>query len=63
MNEEIKVKRRTNSIDRTGEKHITNEGFLIEIIECVNSKNITVRFEDGEIVKVNRRIKSSSNYR
>lgn len=51
MNEEIKVKRRTNSIDRTGEKHITNEGFLIEIIECVNSKNITVRFEDGEIVK------------
>ena len=51
MKEDIKVKKRTNFIDRTGEKHITNEGFLIEIIECINSKNITVRFEDGEVVK------------
>lgn len=38
-------------IDRTGEKWVTNEGYTIEIIEYFNSKNCTIQFEDGTIIK------------
>ena len=33
-------------VDRTGEKYVTNEGYTIEIIECVSAKNCTVLFKD-----------------
>lgn len=35
--------------NRVGEKYITNDGFEIEIIEYFNSRNCTVKFEDGDI--------------
>ncbi len=35
--------------DKVGEKHITNEGYEIEIIEYFNSNNCTIQFEDGNI--------------
>jgi len=38
-------------IDRTGEKHITNEGYEIEIIECFGRQNCTIRFECGFVLK------------
>lgn len=37
--------------NRAGEKHITNEGYAIEIIESFNAKNCTIRFESGVIIK------------
>lgn len=37
--------------NRIGEKHITNEGYNIEIIEYFNNKNITVEFLDGTTLK------------
>lgn len=36
-------------IDRVGEKHITNKGFLVEIVEYFNNKNCTLKFEDGTL--------------
>jgi hypothetical protein len=42
---------RTSSKNRTGEKHTTNEGYLITIIEHINVKNCTIQFEDGTIIK------------
>jgi len=33
-------------LNRVGEKLITNQGYEIEIINCVNSKEITVQFSD-----------------
>ncbi len=38
-------------IDRTGEKHITKEGYEIEIIECFGTKDCTIQFENGFIIK------------
>jgi hypothetical protein len=38
-------------INRVGEKHITNEGYTIEIIEYFNRANCTIKFEDNNIVK------------
>ncbi len=35
--------------DRVGEKHITNEGYEVEIIEYFNNINSTIQFEDGTI--------------
>ena len=35
--------------DRVGEKHITNEGYQIEIIEYFNANNCTLKFNDGTI--------------
>ena len=40
-----------NYINRVGEKHTTNQGYLIEITECFKSANCTVLFEDGLIIK------------
>lgn len=37
-------------INRVGEKHLTNEGYTIEIIEYFRKDNCTVRFEDGTII-------------
>lgn len=37
--------------DRTGEKHITNEGYPIRIIVCTGSGNCDIQFEDGLIIK------------
>ena len=37
--------------NRVGEKHITNEGYTIEIVEYFNWRNCTVRFNDGTLVK------------
>ncbi len=36
--------------DRTGEIHITNEGYPIEIIENPSYNNCTVRFKNGHII-------------
>lgn len=40
-----------NYINRIGEKHTTNQGYLIEVTECFKSANCTVVFEDGLIIK------------
>ncbi|HSE99794.1 MAG TPA: hypothetical protein VLA48_02770 [Nitrososphaeraceae archaeon] len=40
-----------NKIDRTGEKHITKQGYSIEIIKYIDYSNCTVQFEDGLIKK------------
>lgn len=37
-------------IDRTGETHIAKNGLCMKIIECPNSHNMVVEFEDGTIV-------------
>ncbi len=37
--------------DRTGENHITNEGYPIKIIECFSAINCTIQFEDGTILR------------
>jgi hypothetical protein len=36
--------------NRVGEKHITNEGYEIEIVEYKGNRNSTVRFKDGTLV-------------
>jgi hypothetical protein len=41
-------------VNRVGEKYMTNEGYVIEIIEYFNHKNCTIKFEDSSIIK-NRR--------
>lgn len=40
-----------NFIDRTGEKHITKEGYEIEIIEYINYNNCTVIFIDNKYTR------------
>ena len=37
--------------DRTGEKHITNEGYEVEVIKYSNTSNCTIKFEDGCVVE------------
>lgn len=39
-----------NFKDRTGEKHITNQGYEIEIIEYFGIKNCTIKFSNGIIL-------------
>lgn len=41
----------TQIIDRTGEVNINTQGLKMEIIEYINNVNITVRFDDGTVVK------------
>jgi hypothetical protein len=36
---------------KLGEKHITNEGYKIEIVEYFGSLNCSIQFEDGHIIK------------
>ena len=38
-------------IDRIGEKHITLQGYEVEIVEYFNRLNCTVKFEDGLILE------------
>lgn len=38
-------------IDRTGEKHLTNEGYTIEIVKYFNRVNCTIQFENGIIIE------------
>jgi hypothetical protein len=40
-----------NKINRVGEKHTTNEGYEVEIIECFGNANCTIQFKDNNIVK------------
>lgn len=42
-----------NFKDRTGEKFITNEGYEVEIIEYIDSKNCTVQFTYNKYIKYN----------
>ena len=35
--------------NRIGEKHMTKEGFEITITDYIDSKNVTVTYEDGTI--------------
>jgi hypothetical protein len=37
--------------NRVGEKHITNEGYEIEIIEYFSSFNLTIQFKDKTVLK------------
>lgn len=39
--------------NRIGEKHITNEGYTIEIIGCFSAINITIQFNNGVIFNNN----------
>jgi len=48
------MKKHHKSIDRTGEKHTTNQGYEIEIIEYTNNENCTVQFKNGFISKNKR---------
>jgi len=38
-------------LDRTGEIHITNEGYSIEIIIYNNKRDCTIKFQNGVIIK------------
>ena len=38
-------------LDRTGEIHITNEGYSIEIIIHNNKRDCTIKFQNGVIIK------------
>lgn len=44
----VENKKKSN---RIGEKHITNEGYEIEIIEHFIVNNYTIQFDDGTIIK------------
>lgn len=44
-------KKHSSFIDRTGEKHITNEGYPVEIITYRSKKDCDIKFENGVIVK------------
>lgn len=46
-----KEKEDSRFIDRVGEKYPTNEGEVAEVIECFGANRMTVRFEDGTVVK------------
>ncbi len=48
------MKNRYNFKDRVGEKHITNEGYNIEIIEYFGALNCTIQFDNGTILKNKR---------
>jgi hypothetical protein len=37
--------------DKTGEIHITNEGYIVKIIQYFNALNCTIQFEDETILK------------
>lgn len=38
-------------LNRIGEKHTTNEGYIVEIIEYFGAKDCTIIFEDGSVIK------------
>lgn len=45
-----KIKRRSTFVDRKGEYFITNEGYTVKIIEYKSAMDVSVMFEDGNIV-------------
>lgn len=48
--QELAYRNITKSKDKTGEKHITNEGYEVEIIEYFSIRNCTIKFIDGSIL-------------
>jgi len=38
-------------LNKVGEKHLTNEGYTVEIIEYFGWRNCTIKFNDGVIIK------------
>lgn len=38
--------------NRTGEIHITNQGYSIKIIDCIDSHHCTIQYDDGTILGV-----------
>jgi len=42
------------SINRIGEKHITNEGYEVEIIEYFNNRNCTIKFTNSGFIMKNK---------
>lgn len=40
-----------NTKNRTGEKYITYQSYIIEIIEYFSNRDVTIQFEDGLILK------------
>ena len=40
-----------NKINRVGEYHLTNQGYLAKIIEYFGNSNCTIQFENGSVVK------------
>ena len=47
----VKEQQKDFKILRKGEKHTTNEGYEVEIIECFNYNNYTVKFKNGAEIK------------
>jgi hypothetical protein len=47
------IKKINNMKNRVKEKHLTNEGYTVEIIECFSSQNCTIKFDNGIVVKNN----------
>jgi hypothetical protein len=45
------MKRKRSPKNRVGEKHVTNEGCEIEIIEYYTANNCTIRFNNGLVLK------------
>jgi hypothetical protein len=45
-----KIITESQAISRIGEKYITTEGYNIEIVKYVDSKNCDIRFDDGLII-------------
>lgn len=37
--------------DRVGEKHTTNQGCIVEVIEYFNRRNCTIRYDNGDVIK------------
>ena len=47
------MKKHTNFIDRLGERHLTNEGYWVIIVEYVSNRSCTIKFEDGGYIMKN----------
>ena len=47
----FKIGVRIDKNKRIGEKSINNYGFVMTIIDYIDCNNVTIQFEDGEIVE------------
>ena len=47
--------------DRTGERFITNEGYIVEIVEYNNGKNVLVEFQDEYKIRVHTQYEHCKN--
>ena len=43
-------KRRVDKNERVGERRVNSNGFIMTLIDYIDCNNVTVQFEDGEIV-------------